>query len=202
MRERFKLPLSQEDAVDVFLAAIRAEVDYCDRTYTENDQLIHQAHVVAQCLRGETDKFGLLLCGMCGNGKTTFIKAIQNVINKVSLPVDPYNPREKYGMQIHNARSLAMLCKNDYAEFQRISRLRMLAIDDLGTEPLEVFDYGNTMTPMVDLLLERYDKRLFTIISTNLLPDQIHGKYGERIMDRMTEMMQGVVFRNPTYRSM
>lgn len=202
MRERFRLPLSEEQAEEVLLAAIRAEVDFCERRFVETPVLMEQVRVVARWLRGEDDKFGLMLCGQCGNGKTTFIKAIQQVINAVSLPVDPSYTRERYGMQIHDARKLAMLCKTDNKEFQALSKIRMLAIDDLGTEPYEIMDFGTLLTPLSDLLQERYDKRLFTIISTNLTPEQLRGKYLERVADRMNEMMQKVVFVNSTYRSM
>ena len=53
---------------------------------------------------------------------------------------------------------------------------------------------------MVDLLTRRYDKQLFTIITTNLTPQEIRAKYGDRIADRFNEMMVKIVFENPTYR--
>ena len=46
----------------------------------------------------------------------------------------------------------------------------MLAIDDLGTEPVEVMDYGNIITPVINLLTKRYEAHLFTIVTTNLDP--------------------------------
>ena len=77
----------------------------------------------------------------------------------------------------------------------------MLAIDDLGTEPLEIQDYGNIMSPMVDLLTRRYDKQLFAIVTTNLMPKEIRPKYGVRIGDRFNEMMVKIQFENDTYRT-
>jgi DNA replication protein DnaC len=43
--------------------------------------------------------------------------------------------------------------------------------------------------------------QLFTIITTNLTPAEIREKYGDRIADRMNEMMVKIIFNNPTYRT-
>lgn len=77
----------------------------------------------------------------------------------------------------------------------------MLAIDDLGTEPVEVLEYGNRLNPVIDLLYKRYDEQLFTIITTNLTPKEIRERYGERIADRLNEMAFRIVFDNETYRT-
>jgi len=75
----------------------------------------------------------------------------------------------------------------------------MLTIDDLGTEPVEVMDYGNIMTPVIDLLTKRYEAQLFTIVTTILAPKDIHKRYGDRIDDRLNEMMAKIVYRDSTY---
>ena len=36
----------------------------------------------------------------------------------------------------------------------------VLGLDDLGTEPSEVLDYGNVYTPVIDLLTKRYEEQL------------------------------------------
>ena len=77
----------------------------------------------------------------------------------------------------------------------------LLIIDDLGTEPREVMDYGNITNPTVDILTRRYENQLFTIISTNLTPPDFSQVYGERIADRMREMMEKIPFNNYSYRS-
>ena len=77
----------------------------------------------------------------------------------------------------------------------------MLGIDDLGTEPSEVMDYDNVYTPVIDLLTKRYEEQLFTIITTNLTPQQIREHYDDRIADRLNEMVEKIVFKNGTYRN-
>ena len=108
--------------------------------------------------------------------------------------------KEKYQIRICDARHLTRLCKDNYGQWHNLCGQRMLAIDDLGTEPLEIIDYGNVYYPTTDMLTMRYDRQLFTIITTNLTPQEIREKYGDRIADRLNEMMVKIVFENPTYR--
>lgn len=62
-------------------------------------------------------------------------------------------------------------------------------------------DYGNVYTPVIDLLTKRYEEQLFTIITTNLTPQQIREHYDDRIADRLNEMVEIIVFKNGTYRN-
>lgn len=199
-RECFRLPFSEDDAVRVLLAAVKAEVELRCRTFRESDELLRQLRQLAKWLTGSRPQFGLLLCGGCGNGKTTFVKAFQRVINQLDMRVD--EGPERYSMRIVNARDLAVLCRDDYGAWCNLCSMRMLAIDDLGTEPVEMTAYGNLLYPVTDLLAKRYDKRLFTVITTNLRPDEIRPRYGDRIADRLNEMVGSVAFRNSTYRTL
>jgi DNA replication protein DnaC len=106
-----------------------------------------------------------------------------------------------YGIQITDAKFVAHLARTDYSAFLRLSHKDMLGVDDLGTEPQEVMDFGNVVTPVIDLLTKRYDEQLFTIITTNLTPKQIRDHYGDRIADRLNEMVEKIVFTNGTYRT-
>lgn len=196
--ERFKLPLEQGQAKQILLAAVKAEVEYRCRKFEMNKSVDQQTEAIAGWLTSDSPKFGLLLCGGCGNGKSTFVKAFQQILNSLNLR-NEYR-REAWGIRIRDARSLAYLCKSDYREWENICAMPMLAIDDLGIEPLEIQDYGNILYPMTDLLTQRYERQLFTIVTTNLTPSEIRTKYGERVADRFNEMMLKVVFENPTYR--
>jgi len=77
----------------------------------------------------------------------------------------------------------------------------MLAIDDFGTEPLEVMDYVNVLYPLPELLMTRYERHLFTILTTDLTPQEIRPRYGDRIADRLNDMVGKVIFANSTYRT-
>jgi DNA replication protein DnaC len=199
MKARFKLPMSMEQAYDHLLAAIMAEVAYRHRSFCTNEYLEKQLHDMASWLTSPSSHFGILLCGGCGNGKSTMLKAFQQLLNYLHIP-KPYNDGT-YGIQIVDAKYIAYLCKNNYESYRKLISVDMLGIDDLGTEPSEVMDYGNVYTPVIDLLTKRYEEQLFTIITTNLTPQQIRGHYGDRIADRLNEMVKKIVFNNATYRT-
>ncbi len=191
--------MSAEQAYDCLLAATMAEVEFRQRSFVENDDAKSQLHQMANWLTGGSGKFGMLLCGECGNGKSTLLKAFQHLLNLLSLPLP--NGQAYYGIQITDAKFVTYLCRSDYPAFLRLAQKEMLGIDDLGTEPQEIMDFGNLLTPIVDLLSKRYEDQLFTIITTNLTPKQIREHYGDRIADRLNEMMEKIVFTNGTYRS-
>ena len=67
-------------------------------------------------------------------------------------------------------------------------------------EPREVMEFGNVYTPLIDLITTRYEEQLYTIFTTNLTPAQLEEKYGKRIVDRLNEMVEKVVFENESYR--
>ena len=199
MKERFKLPMSQDEAYAYLLAAMKAEVAYRHRSFSTNEDMEKQLNEMAHWLTSPSSKFGMLLCGGCGNGKSTMLKAFQQLLNFLRIP-KPYH-EGTYGIQIVDAKYIAYLCKNNYQAYHKLISVDMLGIDDLGTEPSEVMDYGNVYTPVIDLLTKRYEDQLFTIITTNLTPQQIREHYDDRIADRLNEMVEKIIFKNGTYRS-
>lgn len=198
-KARFKLPMSEEDAYVCLLAATETEVVFRHRTFCTNEDLENQLHEMTHWLTSPSSHFGILLCGGCGNGKSTMLKAFQQLLNSLHIP-KPDNDGT-YGIQIVDAKYIAHLCKNNHEAYRKLICVDMLGIDDLGTEPSEVMDYGNVYTPVIDLLTKRYDEQLFTIITTNLTPQQVREHYGDRIADRLNEMVKKIVFSNGTYRT-
>lgn len=63
-----------------------------------------------------------------------------------------------YGIQITDSKYVTCLGRTDYKAFIQLMQNEMLGIDDLGTEPQEVMDFGNIVTPVIDLLTKRYDE--------------------------------------------
>ena len=199
MKARFKMPMSEEDAYACLLAATEAEVAFRHRTFCISKDLEAQLREMAHWLTSPSSHFGILLCGGCGNGKSTMLKAFQQLLNSLRIP-KPDNDGT-YGIRIVDAKYIAHLCKNNYDAYRKLINVDMLGIDDLGIEPAEVMDYGNVYTPVIDLLTKRYDEQLFTIITTNLTPQQVREHYGDRIADRLNEMVKKIVFSNGTYRT-
>ncbi len=192
--------MSAEQARDVLLAAVQAEVASRRRTFSMTDALSEQIGRMVPLLTGESSKFAAVLCGGCGSGKTTLVKAFQNLLCYLNIPI-PDGHGRVWGLRLCDAKEIAYIARTDYPAFLSLMRALMLAVDDVGIEPLEVMEYGNVVSPMVELLTKRYDGQLFTLLTTNLTPDGIRKRYGDRIADRLNEMAIVIPFKNSSYRA-
>lgn len=192
-RVTFKVDGDLEGIKRLLNAAYAVEVDERGRKFEPSEEKNTIFCKVAEWLH-ELKKDGLLVCGLCGNGKTTLLRAIRTIYKTISVS-DGYNGRVY--VNIVSARDIARL---NIEELKRLANENILAIDDLGTEPVEVMNFGNLIEPIKQLVEERYDKRMPTIISTNLEPKRIRELYGDRIADRFNEMMEKIVFTKPSYR--
>ena len=196
IRPRFKLPMTTEQANDLLTAAYQAEVQNRHGEYIDDVATRKNIKSVAEYLTKDNPKFGIMLCGTCGNGKTTLLCAFQNALNY--LNANSYF-EEKTGIRIIDAKDVATTMKADSTRTAERND-DMLGIEDMGREATEVMDYGNVSSPIIDLLEYRYNNQLFTFITTNLTSKQVRTKYGDRIADRFNEMLEVVIFNNPTYR--
>lgn len=188
--------MTQAQAYDLLLAAYMAEVEYRHREFVNDEQTRENIENLAKFVTSDGSKFGIMFCGVCGNGKTTLMYALQNVINAVN---SAGGFDGKTGMMIADAKEIAQTA-NSVKEFRALKSEGMLAIEDMGREPAEVLNFGNVLNPVVDLIEYRYDNQLFTAITTNLTGEQIREKYGKRIADRFNEMLHVVIFKNNSYR--
>lgn len=181
--------MTEQQAVAFITAAYRSEVAYRGRSYVENDNITQQIAKLARFMTSKLDsKFGVLMCGTYGNGKTTLLYALRSVISFLANKsfIEDGHTR----LNVYDARKLAKLYKDrDPEKFDEACRERLLAIEDMGKEPTEELNYGNVISPVTELLEARYDAQRFTVITTNLTPKEIREKYGNRIADRFNEMM-------------
>ena len=190
--------MSFDDARVYLLAAYQAEVERRHKVFERNEHFDAQLNLIAKYLTGGSKKFGLMFCGLCGNGKTTWAKALQLLVSGLNLK-NPIN-NLYYVFPLCNAKDLAMRSKGNYNDWRNVMRYQLMIVDDLGTEPREVMEFGNVYTPLIDLITTRYEEQLYTIFTTNLTPVQLEEKYGKRIVDRLNEMVEKVVFENESYR--
>lgn len=188
--------MTTEQAYSVLLAAYQAEVEYRHRQFTPDEKLLQNITRLAKFLTNPSSKFGIMLCGICGNGKTTLLYSFRSAINLLS-DLKAFN--ERTGINIVDAKDVAYFAK-DYQRFQDLKVYPMVAIEDMGREATEVLDYGNVLNPVIDLIEYRYNNQLFTFITTNLTAEEVRKKYGDRIADRFNEMLEVIVFGNATFR--
>jgi len=187
-RTGFKINLPTEEVRILLTAAYRAEVASRNMKYQESEETNSAIKKMADALTTKSHKTGIVLCGTCGNGKTTLVRALQNSLIYLKL-----RNLAEYGLPIMDAREVANRMKES-------KTVPLLAIEDMGKEPTTKLDYGNILNPVIEVLEHRYNEQLFTVISTNLTAKEIKEKYGTRIADRFNEMMSVIIFTGKSFR--
>lgn len=188
----------------VFLQFFKAAVKERGRLYEANREIEEIISRVGRWVSDPNAPFGLILGGMPGNGKTTTVRALQLLINLSELddPVnlDYHDNPAKANLRLVNANELAVMFEKQEELYRNLRKVGILAIDDVGLEPLEYNKYGNIMSPLLDLFYYRYENRLMTIFTTNLTYKSMTERYGERFADRCNEMMYTVGYPCHTFR--
>ena len=195
-KTRFRIDRELSEAVGMLTGCYQMEVTNRGGVFQADPATTDHINKAALWLTGGT-KVGLLLAGNCGNGKTTLTKAIKRMID--TLYYSSLSTARKT-INYVSATELAGMARDDSSNFERLRKSEMLAIDDVGVEPASVKVYGNEISPFVELMYERYDKQLMTLVSTNLHMEDFQKRYGERIADRFREIFGVISFRNESYR--
>ena len=193
--------MSTNEAIEWIEAAVQAEIELRRRTYEDVPELHEHIKKIAELFTSPTYKFGIMLCGGVGNGKSTMMKALQSLLIQLDIRITHNTSFETLGMKIISAKELGRLIRVDPNKLLQYQDVNMLGIDDLGEEETTMMDYGNRVTPVIDLLSHRYDRMLFTMVTTNLTPKQIRSTYGDRIADRFNEMMLIIPYETPSFRT-
>lgn len=193
-----------DELAKAIYASYKLEVSLRGNQLVLDDDTKQHIRAAAEWLSDPHGKFGMMFQGLYGNGKTTLMLAICNLINYL---YDSSISTERTSIRILDAKEIARLGSRDETRetYVKLFNEELLAIDELGEEPSEIINYGMVYTPVKDLLLERYRRQKFTIVSTNLIntesKPQLTAHYGARVVDRFREMMKIVVFRNESYRN-
>lgn len=127
----------------------------------------------------------LVLYGTPGTGKTTYMTAVERSSRWAYRAADPIP-----ATIAEKASGLGIILKTDQARWEQIKKCKMLLLDDVGFdgECEVVNNYGVNARPVNELLEYRYDRRLHTVMTTNLTREALRDNYGGRIWSRMQEM--------------
>jgi DNA replication protein DnaC len=190
-RFNFRIPDTVEVGLD---ACYRYMVKQSGRRFLPSPDTTRVLKSVAHWLR--EGKPGLLLTGKVGTGKSRLMYALSELIKFYTN-----------GVQSVKTFSAPRICElplsaneDEKETFSRLKTYRYLGIDDLGTEPSTVKSWGTELTPLTDILYERYDKCMVTIITSNDNIEIIGKKYGERIYDRLCEQYDRITFDFKSFR--
>ncbi|MGM9737177.1 MAG: AAA family ATPase [Candidatus Cryptobacteroides sp.] len=136
---------------------------------------------------------GLVIYGPCGTGKTTMVKALQQIL-EVGRKFD--------NVCYLNACQIVDYFRNEDTrdKYDKAKSVEVLLIDDLGCEPEHLMLFGTLYEPIKDILYKRYDRMLITVLTTNLGDEELYKRYGERIADRLKETFDTIVFNGVSYR--
>jgi DNA replication protein DnaC len=192
-RTRFEFPVP--DTVDADLTACyQSVVEEFGSVFASTPDTLRVLKASANWLRA--GKSGLLLTGGVGTGKTKLMMAFNYLIR--------YYTGDLQSLKMFSAPKICDLARSKIdTEVETASRLktyRYVGIDDLGTEPIVIKNWGTELSPVIDALYARYDAGLATVITTNDSMDTIRSKYGERIYDRICEQYDRITFNFKSFR--
>lgn len=135
----------------------------------------------------EANKFGVLLIGQTGSGKSLVFEVLHRILN----------PNDKKRFKIESSMDIVHDYNSSGSEvFEAFKQKRNFVIDDLGVENMGRF-FGTDCNVLEDLIQIRYN--LFktdgfkTHFTTNLIIPDISKKYGSRVLSRLGEMCEIVV---------
>ena len=199
---RSKLPdqikgIGKEGLQILLTELYRGQVEDRGNTFIDiaGTELVENIEAAAKWMMGSKVKSCLLLRGTLGSGKTTILEALYSLYHRFCRNVwkckalDVY---EQYQAKIDKAGSC----------YDELKKADFLFLDDLGIESAQFRNYGIDHAPLPELIYNRYDKQLPTVISTNLSENLLVNRYGGRVQDRFLEMCTIVRFRARSYREL
>ena len=169
----------------------------CNPNLLLQNELLNKAYKVAHiyCNNFPNNKHNnLLFFGAVGTGKTFLLECIANELtSKLNYVV--------FSTAYDISKTMMHAYSTSYDErttiLSPLFESDLLIIDDLGTEPLF---HESVLTNFFTLINERQRNNLPYIISTNLSPEEIDSRYGNRIKSRIfnTRITLPILFKSDT----
>lgn len=147
----------------------------------------------------------LMLRGQVGLGKSKIAQAICTAYNRVNYSPYVFENTKKWRIYTAQQCVAAMKVENETNEFKKLCTCHKLMIDDIGSEFTSDRYYqvvfGNHRNCIQEILFERYERNLPTIITSNLNTQQLETIYGSRILDRLKEKSVLIGFEGKSFRN-
>ena len=137
---------------------------------------------------------GFILAGSVGKMKTTLAVCIARAVLEQGKSVYFISMAELLD------RIVMMTKAKDNTEYQKFdSKIRhtsLLILDDAGME----YPSGWVLNNVDAIITNRYNEMMPVIITTNLMPEQMQGRYMQRVCDRLKQTSEMVVLSGESMR--
>ena len=179
LREKIGLKSDKQETFETFNLSVFPDELLPGKTYSQRKLMEMRRKECEEWSDSypKTAYHNLLLTGKSGLGKTFLLHAIAERLIERNVNV-----------LIISAYKMLEIVRKAYFSNEEtadeITGTEVLMIDDLGSEPLM---QNVTVEQLFNLLNERQNRGLSTIISTNLTMDEIKNRYTERIASRLRE---------------
>lgn len=179
LRERIGLSGDRRESFETFDLSVYPDEKIQGQKFTQREIMQHYRAVCEKWANGYPNGMfrDLMLTGGTGLGKTFLLRAMAERLIERDINV----------LIISAYRMLEILRKSYFENDESASELletEVLMIDDLGSEPLM---QNVTVEQLFNLLNERQNRRLSTVISTNLDMAKFRERYTERIASRLRD---------------
>jgi len=119
---------------------------------------------------------GIFLWGNIGNGKTTMVKILGDLIAMCNRIVFEFLSCSEIAEIIRRS--------DDLTHYYQ----RPLIIDEIGRDSNNIKVFGTDREPITEILNKRYTNDTITFATSNYNLDELGKKYGHHIQDRLVEM--------------
>lgn len=173
-----RVVVSVPDAQNVLMSALRFFVE----KEGETASWLPEYDEVANWLMNNEGR-GLFLYGNCGRGKS--------LLGRYVLPAILL----QYMRKVVSVYDMQELNRN----IDGVLRKHIISLDDVGTEELSV-KYGEKRLAFAEVMdaAEKYGK--LVIVSTNLSPEDLRFRYGDRVIDRIRRTTKRIAFNGKSLR--
>lgn len=155
--------------------------DEASETGPSQRRRMEQAREYGQLYAGrfpQNEKPNLLLLGPAGLGKTFLLNCISLAVLERDFTVLRLSAFQMFELMRKYHRG------QDEGGMETMLQAQLLALDDLGTEPMM---QNITREYLFTLLSERKNRRLGTLMASNLDADGLLQRYGERVLSRLMD---------------
>lgn len=189
-----KMKGKKENIESALKMLYKMQVEARGREFIADAPTLDKLNLAAKWL-GSSQKFGLVLYGNVGSGKTMLLNSLTQLFFRTGC----FMPHiisttaaelQRCFVQDQSAEGFYGVAKNS----------KILLLDDLGCEPENCIIYGTSYHPISEIIYHRYRNQLTTILTTNLTDNELASRYGPRIMDRLEESFDFIAYTNPSYR--